>query len=87
MLVPHIGTQYNMDKIVSADMRHCVQEGLNKPLLGQAPCELVKLVTRSLLMLSKPHTSIKMNLKIKASLPVTIINNHNAILIIMIFLG
>ena len=30
MLVPHIGTQYNMDRLVSADMRHCVQEGLNR---------------------------------------------------------
>ena len=30
LLVPHIGAQYNMDMLVSADMRHCVQEGLNK---------------------------------------------------------
>ena len=28
LLVPHIGAQYNMDRLVSADMRHCVQEGL-----------------------------------------------------------
>ena len=24
LLVPHIGTQYNMDRLVGADMRHCV---------------------------------------------------------------
>ena len=26
--MPHIGAQYNMDRLVSANMRHCVQEGL-----------------------------------------------------------
>ena len=25
--MPNVGTQYNTDRLVSADMRHCVQQG------------------------------------------------------------